>query len=161
QKNTAIAWTDQNQRFWKEYIDWTLGVWRDPFGNVQNPPAPACSMGPDFACGNPANPQIQITGPDKADPSGRTYIDALDNPLRPRHRLWFGPMTMVQFMSDTGLFPGTTHDISMYSAKVGIHGALQDLQNNHPNDLVSLILFSRPVINAAGPGGPADPPGVG
>jgi hypothetical protein len=56
-------------------------------------------------------------------------------------------MTMIQFMSDTGLLPGTTHDISMVAAKLGVAGALQDIQNNHPNDLVSLIMFSRPPFN--------------
>jgi hypothetical protein len=53
-------------------------------------------------------------------------------------------MTMVQFISDSGLLPGTAHDISMYSAKVGIQSALEDIRNNHPNDLVSMILFNRP-----------------
>jgi hypothetical protein len=77
-----------------------------------------------------------------------------DNPWRPRHRMWFGPMTMVQYMSDTGNFPGSTHDISMYPMKNGVGGALKDIQNNHPNDLVSMILFSRPVFNN-------DPPGCG
>jgi len=54
-------------------------------------------------------------------------------------------MTMVQFMSDTGILPGTAHDISMYPMKIGIGQALQHIQNNHPNDLVSMILFSRPL----------------
>ena len=51
---------------------------------------------------------------------------------------------MIQYMSDTGLLPGTTHDISMVAAKLGVAGALQDVKINHPNDLVSLIMFSRP-----------------
>jgi hypothetical protein len=61
---------------------------------------------------------------------------------------------MLQFMSDTGLFPGTTTDISMLPAKLGIAGALTDIQMNHPNDLVSMLLYSRPVYAS-------DPPGVG
>jgi hypothetical protein len=65
------------------------------------------------------------------------------------------------FMADTGHLPGTAHDISMYTAKLGIDSALTDMQNNHPNDLVSLILFSRPTYRTAGPGGAADPPGIG
>jgi hypothetical protein len=32
----------------------------------------------------------------------------------------------------------------MVAAKLGIAGALTDIQNNHPNDLVSMLLFSRP-----------------
>jgi hypothetical protein len=71
-------------------------------------------------------------------------MQPLDNPLRPRHRFWFGPMTLIQFLSDTGMLPGTAHDVSMYPAKIGIAAALQDINNNHPNDLVSLLLFSRP-----------------
>lgn len=43
--------TDPDQRFWKEYIDFAIGVWRDPFGNIQQPGSPACSYGPDFSWG--------------------------------------------------------------------------------------------------------------
>jgi hypothetical protein len=53
-------------------------------------------------------------------------------------------MTMIQYLSDTGLFPGTATDISMIAAKLGIQGALTDIQTNHPNDVVSMLLFSRP-----------------
>lgn len=125
---------DPNQRFWKEYIDFVLGVWRDPMGRTQDPGSPSCSYGPDFTWGT-----IQIS----SKPSYR-YMDYRDNPKRPRHRFWFGPMTMIQFIMDTGLLPGTSHDISMYPAKLGIAAALEDIKNNHPNDLVSLIPFSRP-----------------
>ncbi|HEV3143825.1 MAG TPA: pilus assembly protein TadG-related protein [Gemmataceae bacterium] len=137
--------TDPNQRFWKEYIDYTLGVWRDPLGNIQRPAHPACSIGDDFTAFSGTSGQfVSITGPDSADPGGRFYVAASDNPKRPRHRFWFGPMTMIQYLSDTGLFPGTVHDVSMYPAKLGITGALQDVSNNHPNDLVSLLMFARP-----------------
>ncbi len=147
QKNNSIPWTDQSQRFWKEYIDYVIGVWRDPYGNVQNPPQPAASIGGDFTCGSATGGNgVSISGPDGTQgglyPSG--YIAPTDNPKRPRHRFWFGPLTMIQFMSDTGLNPGTAKDISMSVAKLGINGALVDIQNNHPNDLVSMILFSRP-----------------
>jgi Putative Flp pilus-assembly TadE/G-like len=136
--NSNGAITDQNQRFWKEYIDYVCGVWRDPNGNVQAPQSPSCSYGPDYTFGT-----IKVSVP----PGGGKYMDYADNPERPRHRLWFGPMTMIQYMSDTGILPGTTHDISMYPMKTGIGGALQDIQANHPNDLVSMILFSRPQFN--------------
>lgn len=143
QPNSNI--TDPSQRFWKEYIDFTLGVWRDPFGNIQHPGSSTCSYGPDFQAGNEP---IQITGPDVQQPGPTgVFLDKLDNPLRPRHRFWFGPMTMIQYMLDTGITPGTTHDVSMVAAKLGIAGALQDIQNNHPNDTVSLLVFSRPSYN--------------
>ena len=81
-------------------------------------------------------------------------MNYLDNPWRPRHRMWFGPQTMIQFMMDCGYLPGTTHDISMFPMKQGVGGALTDIQNNHPNDLVAMLLFSRPVYNN-------DPAGIG
>lgn len=135
--NRAIA--DPNQRFWKEYIDFTIGVWRDPMGNIQRPGTPSCSYGPDFICGTGGAGSIRISAP-QAD----GFIHPLDNPRRPRHRLWFGPMTMVQYLLDTGLMPGNAHDISLIAAKLGIAGALKDIQNNHPNDQVALVMFSRP-----------------
>ncbi len=55
-------------------------------------------------------------------------------------------MTMIQYMMDTGRLPGTAHDVSMVAAKLGISGALTDISNNHPNDLVSILLFSRPTF---------------
>ena len=134
--NSAI--TDPSQRFWKEYIDYVVGVWRDPDSNVQNPATPTCSYGPDYTYGT-----INISAP----PGGGKYMNYIDNPQRPRHRLWFGPMTMIQYMSDTGILPGTTHDISMYPMKTGLGGALLDIQANHPNDLVAMVLFSRPQYN--------------
>jgi Flp pilus assembly protein TadG len=137
QLNSAI--TNADQRFWKEYIDYVVGVWRDPLGNIQHPGNPACSYGPDFTAGTGRS--TMMTGPDGAT---SPFIGSGDNPKRPRHRLWFGPMTMIQYMSDTGLLPGTSHDVSMIAAKLGVAGALQDVKINHPNDLVSLIMFSRP-----------------
>jgi hypothetical protein len=55
---------------------------------------------------------------------------------------------------DCGYLPGTTHDISMFPMKQGVGGALADIKNNHPNDLVSMLLFSRPVYGN-------DPAGIG
>jgi hypothetical protein len=152
QLNNTI--TNADQRFWKEYIDYVLGVWRDPLGNIQKMGTPSCSMGTDYTCcSSVAGQGVQITGPNSnyTDAAGNAFIDPLDNPKRPRHRFWFGPMTMVQFMSDTGIFPGTAQDISMVAAKLGIQGALTDVQSNHPNDLVSMLLFSRPHYNGEPP----------
>ena len=138
--------TNQDQRFWKEYIDFALGVWRDPFGNVQTPGSSTCSYGPDFACGDGTG--VSITGPDtQHDYNGIAFVAPTDNPLRPRHRFWFGPMTMIQYMLDTSISPGTFHDISMVPAKLGIAGAITDIQNNHPNDMVSMIYYARPELH--------------
>ena len=131
QPNSAI--TDPSQRFWKSYIDFVIGDWRDS-ANFFSPFA-FNQFGADYTFGT-----VQITAP----PGGGQYMNYQDNPRRPRHRLWFGPMMMIQFMINEGILPGTAHDIAMYPMKTGIGGALQDIQNNHPNDLVSMILFNRP-----------------
>jgi hypothetical protein len=141
QANSNI--TDPNQRFWKEYIDWTLGVWRAPTGAVQHTQQPSCSIGPDYVFGT-----VQIN----AKPTDGRSMDYQDNVWRPRHRMWFGPMTMIQFLTDVGYLPGTAHDISMYPMKSGVGGALKDIQNNHPNDLVAMLPFSRPQYNNDNPG---------
>jgi len=139
--NSAI--TNQDQRFWKEYIDFALGVWRDPNGNVQTPGNSACSYGPDFACGD--GTAVSISGPDTSTTySGKAFVAPTDNPLRPRHRFWFGPMTLMQYLLDTSISPGTFHDVSMVPAKLGIAGAITDIQQNHPNDMVSMIYYARP-----------------
>jgi Flp pilus assembly protein TadG len=143
QLNSNIANADQ--RFWKEYIDFALGVWRDPYGNIQTPGNPACSYGPDFTWGT-----VKIS----AKPASGTYMNYLDNPQRPRHRMWFGPMTMIQYIADTGLNSGTIRDISTYSAKLGIASVINDIQINHPNDAVSMIIFNRPAYSG-------DPAGIG
>ena len=139
--NSAIS--NQDQRFWKEYIDFALGVWRDPTGNVQTPGNSACSYGPDFACGDGTG--VRISGPDSSTKyGGVAFVAPTDNPLRPRHRFWFGPMTLIQYLLDTSLSPGTFHDVSMVPAKLGITGATTDIQQNHPNDMVSMIYYARP-----------------
>jgi hypothetical protein len=157
--NANIAWANQNQRFWKEYIDYTLGVWRDPYGSIRKPNSPSCSLGGDYTSGSATSgTDLYIYGT-SGDANYFTwypdgYIHPRDNPKRPRHRFWFGPMTMIQFMSDTGLLPGTARDISLSVAKLGINGALKDIENNHPNDLVTMLLYNRPQFNN-------DPPATG
>ena len=127
--NSTIS--NQDQRFWKEYIDFVLGVWRDPNGNVQTPGSSTCSYGPDFACGDGSG--VSISGPDSATKyNGIAFVAPTDNPLRPRHRFWFGPMTMIQYMLDTSISPGTFHDVSMVPAKLGIAGAITDIQTIIP-----------------------------
>ncbi len=213
---------DPSVRFWKEYIDFVIGVWHDPSINIWTPGTAACSYGGDFTAGaSSGGSGVSISGPDStvylnglvtitnpgagytsaptvtfSTPTGSspatatgtatisggkvtgitvtslgsgytvmptitltgggyttkaaatlqtfTFMNPADNPKRPRHRFWFGPMTMIQYMSDTGIFPGVTTDVSMLPAKLGIQGALTDIQNNHPADLVSMLMFSRP-----------------
>ena len=88
QPNSNI--TDTSQRFWKEYIDYCLGAYLDPFSNLQTPGSPTMSYGPDYNWGT-----VQITArPTGTPPNGSklAYMNYNDNPPRPRHRMWFGPI---------------------------------------------------------------------
>ncbi len=134
---------DPNQRFWREYIDYVLGVWESPYGSVVTPGSPACSYGPDFVWSSGPNASVSLTD----RPTDGRYMNYTDRPMFPRHRFWFGPMTLVQYLSDTGNLPGTAHDISTYTLKLGVQLALQDIQLNYPNTRVALAPFSRPRFN--------------
>ncbi len=70
--------TDPSVRFWKEYIDYVIGVWRDPNGNIQVPGTPTCSYGGDFTAGassGGSGVSIGSSGPDST-----VYLNGLVNP---------------------------------------------------------------------------------
>lgn len=157
---------DLNQRFWKDYIDYVLGLiqldantWevttgidRNYYGGVVG----LTGYGGDFTWGT-----VQISSP----PGKGQYMNYKDNPKRPRLHFWFGPMSMVDFLGCYNVWydvwpycsrfcwlPGTCHDSPLYACKLGIQAALNDINNNHPNDYVSLIMYSVPRASANDPG---------
>jgi hypothetical protein len=86
-----------------------------------------------------------------------------DNPKRPLTHFWFGPLTMVDFLGNYNMWyhsavspscsrycwwPGTCHETPMYGCKLGIRAALTDIQTNHPNNIVALMMFSHPDASA-------------
>src|SRR5262249_13976126 len=79
------------------------------------------------------------------------YMHYNDNPIRPRAHFWFGPLTMMMFLTTDGgyspnMWPGTVHESHCWQLKAGINSALDDIKLNHPNDWATLIFFSG--INA-------------
>jgi hypothetical protein len=76
------------------------------------------------------------------------YMNYRDNPRRPSLEFWFGPMTMVDFISNMNMarwwMPGTAHEAPTWQCKAGVQAAINDIKTNHPNDLISLISFSTP-----------------
>jgi hypothetical protein len=83
------------------------------------------------------------------DASTRPYMHYNDNPIRPRLRFWFGPLTMLAFLhrnySTThgrNWWPGTAHEAQCWQLKAGIQSALGDIEKNHPNDWAALVYFS-------------------
>jgi hypothetical protein len=75
-------------------------------------------------------------------------LDYDDNPYRPRHQFWFGPMTFVDFLGNYNTtrfwWPGNVHEAQAWAAKVGIQTAIDDIKNNHPSDFIGLAFFSNP-----------------
>jgi Flp pilus assembly protein TadG len=154
---TQFPLTDLNERFWKDYIDYVLGLWQSGSSSwqiiTQN-----TGYGADFNWSDSATPTAVYAKPTSGSPP--PYMDYRDNPQRPRLRCWFGPMTMADFLGCYNMWgstsyqkfvwwPGTCHESPLYACKLGIQAALRDCQNNHPNDTVSMIMFSVP-NNAAG-----------
>ena len=150
--------TDLNQRFWKDYIDYVLGVMQVSYSGtyivINNGNTGYTGYGQDFQWGT-----VKITALSSLSGSPKPYMHYGDNPQRPLLSFWFGPMTMIDFLGNYNLWytgygndasrycwwPGTCHESPMYACKLGIQAALNDMQNNHPNDLISLIMFSTPL----------------
>lgn len=150
--------TDLNQRFWKDYIDYVLGMMGTGTGTYQliNNGWPGTGYGGDQSWGT-----VTITPKSKLGPGPKPYMYYGDNPQRPLLDFWFGPLTMIDFLDNYDLmfsisptatrycwWPGTCHEAPMYACKLGIQAALNDIQNNHPNDYVSLLMFSVPKSGA-------------
>ncbi len=159
--------SDLNQRFWKDYIDYVLGVMQvssTEYVVINSGQTGNTGYGEDFKWGT-----VQITALKDLSsswPNPAPYMNYGDNPLRPYLSFWFGPMTMIDFLGNYNLWytgygndasrycwwPGTCHESPMYSCKLGIQAALNDMQNNHPNDMVSLIMFSTPLTSSSDTG---------
>ncbi len=155
--NISGSWppTDLNQRFWKDYIDYVLGLIQYS-GSGWTVITDRTGYGDDFTWGS-----IRIS----AKPTGANapYMDYRDNPKRPKTHFWFGPLTMIDFLGNYNMWyqnnvnpvtsrycwwPGTCHESPMYACKLGIRAALDDVRTNHPNNLVALMMFSHPRASA-------------
>ena len=73
-----------------------------------------------------------------------------DNPVRPRLQFWFGPLSMLCYLSDNNSVRrlratgcrAPRHEAHCWQLKAGVNSALTDIQKNHPNDWVAMIFFS-------------------
>jgi hypothetical protein len=164
--NTA-AWppTDLNERFWKDYIDYVLGFMQtgaSSYMDISTNAAGLSGYGNDVVWGTTAiTPKSSLSGG-----SQTPYMFYGDSPRRPLLSFWFGPLTMIDFLGNYNLWyytnpncsrycwwPGTCHESPMYACKLGLEAALSDMNNNHPNDQVSLIYFSTPASGNNDTGG--------
>ncbi|HTU17075.1 MAG TPA: pilus assembly protein TadG-related protein [Gemmataceae bacterium] len=142
-----------DQRFWKEFIDYALGIRQTGSSTYQDISAMA-GYGSDFSWGT-----MRLTSPPSAPP----YMSYTDNPYRPLLRYWFGPMNMVDYMQNCNMGedqnlipsyfwmqPGDGYEAPLYSGKQAFLGAISTMQVNNPNDWFTAICYSWPRSAANG-----------
>ncbi len=131
-----------DQRFWKDYIDLVIGCGEHNRGqtlfgdNTSNG-----WSGTTFGTG-------KITAQSSLSGTPKPYMMYDDCPVHPRLHMWFGPLTMLAYLSvnsqnrDYNWYAGTTYEAHCWQLKAGIQSALDDIKKNHPNDLASLNIWS-------------------
>jgi Flp pilus assembly protein TadG len=140
-----------DQRFWREYIDYVMGY----KGNHTNYDAQYMLAGVETAVWAGAAVSINATANETytADlisyTNPKPYMNYTDIPNRPRLHFWFGPMSMLMFISgryqDANLRnwnAGSLAEAQTWQLKAGVRSALDDIKNNHPNDLVGTTYFA-------------------
>jgi hypothetical protein len=152
---TAITGTwpsygSTDQRFWVEYMDNVLGFRQNSAGSYQDVSGMS-GYGIDFTWGTKA-----ITAP-PTSPVPPPYMSYTDNPARPLVRHWFGPMILVDYLRNDNMNnlsnydymqPGDGYDAPTYTAKEAYKAAISTMQNEHPNDWVTLVPYSMPRTSA-------------
>ena len=131
-----------DQRFWKGYIDFVLGCGEhDRNQTLYGYGTNNTWAGQTFGTGK-ITPAGSLTG------NPRAYMAYDDCPVHPRLNMWFGPITMLGYLSinsdnqDYNWMAGTTYEAHCWQLKAGIQSALEDIKRNHPNDLASLNIWS-------------------
>jgi hypothetical protein len=149
--NTATGTAQQqlDKVFWQNYIDFVLGANFTSSGNLYGN-ADSWSSAPQsiYTAGNlnPWNGPNPLT---TAWPNVTPYMAYGDSPLRPRLHMWFGPLTMMDFLHVTGNWlAGTCSEAQCWQLKVGMNSVINDVQNNHPNDYMGLVMFAAPDYNS-------------
>ena len=141
-----------DQRFWKDYIDFVIGAGRYPASdnlNGVNSSNGNTSNGANLYYNNPLNTNLDM----RITPRSNLIADAGnnpvpymrydDNPVHPRAQFWFGPLSMLGYLqARSNYFSGTTFEAPDWQLKVGVRAAIDDIKNNHPNDLAAMIFFS-------------------
>ena len=140
--NTATGTTQEqlDKAFWKNYIDFTLGTGN--FTSAANLYGTADSW---------SSSPLSLTTSDHTNytfawetTGSKPYMRYTDSPRQPRLHTWFGPMSMVHFLTrvDGNWLPGTCSEAQCWQLKAGMNSVLDDVKNNHPNDFAGLVYFS-------------------
>jgi hypothetical protein len=141
--NTATGSAQQvmDKAFWKNYIDFVLGVGSYTSAGFLYGNGDSWSASPE-SISTSALSTYQFSW--ETSPS-RPYMRYTDSPLRPRLHLWFGPLSMVNFITSVNgnnWNPGTSYEAHDWQLKAGMNSVIADVKNNHPNDYVGMTMFS-------------------
>ncbi|MBY0231345.1 MAG: hypothetical protein K2W96_18840 [Gemmataceae bacterium] len=135
----ATGGTD-DQRFWRAYINYVLGAGSSTEQRQTLYGRHSSAWG-----------TMRVTAKSSLSSTAATrpYMHYNDNPIRPRLHTWFGPLSMICFLTennasgyDRNWWPGTCHEAQCWQLKAGVNSALSDIQKNHPNDWVAMMYFS-------------------
>ncbi len=144
--NTATGTTQQqlDKGFWKNYIDFVLGI--GSYTGSANLYGVADSWSDSSASVTTSDMMNYTFGWDGTN-AKRPYMRYTDSPRRPRLHMWFGPLSMVHFLTavnGTGdnWLAGTTYEAHSWQLKAGMNSVISDVKNNHPNDYAGLVYFS-------------------
>jgi hypothetical protein len=132
---------DMDKMFWKDYIDFVLGYNSyDEAHTLYGQNSSNSFNGTTFGA------NVQISGPPSSG-SPKPSMAYTDIPIHPRAHFWFGPLTMISYLTGPPEYarnwnPGTCHEAHDWQLKAGIQSAITDIKDNHPNDYASLIYFA-------------------
>ncbi|HEY1189962.1 MAG TPA: pilus assembly protein TadG-related protein [Gemmata sp.] len=145
--NTGTGNTQQklDKAFWKAYIDFVLGTGSYTATTNLYGAADSWSSSP-----------VSVTTLDLGSykfswesGSSKPYMRYTTSPLRPRLHMWFGPLSMMDFLTNVNgnWTAGTVYEAQCWQLKAGVNAVLNDVKNNHPNDYSGLVYFAQPQHN--------------
>ncbi len=125
--------TNLDQRFWKDYIDYCLGLIDNQNGSwtsLNDNNDGLAGYGADYTWGT-----FKITAKSSLSGSPKPFMHYGDNPLRPRLHFWFGPMTMIDFLGNYNIWYDVNPSCSRYCWWPGTCHEVADvcLQARHPS----------------------------
>ena len=138
----------EDQRFWEAYIDHVLGLQN----SADNLAGDELRGWPEGATPKTNGTLVGFTHGITNSPNGTPTTDPrpssnyATNPSRPRLHLWFGPLSMIDFLASRSprrlWWPGTSHEAQCWQLKAAVNSALDDIRINHPNDYCGMAYFN-------------------
>ncbi|QEL13990.1 pilus assembly protein TadG-related protein [Limnoglobus roseus] len=139
-----------DQRFWREYIDYVMG-----YAGNNTSYNPTYGLAGVESSQWTSNVSIGATAAETYTvgttnyTNRKPYMNYTDVASMPRMHFWFGPASMLSFLtartssSDARNFnSGSLAEAQDWQLKAGVRSALDDIKNNHPNDRVGSTYFA-------------------